>query len=297
MKKLPFIGSGVAIVTPMTADGKPNYQKLDELLEMHINNKTDAIIICGTTGESSTLSEEEHLDVIRHTVKTVAGRIPVIGGTGSNDTEFAVNFSKAAQDVGCDGVLCVTPYYNKATQKGLIMHYTKIAEAIDIPVIIYNVPSRTGVNIPIPALKELAKIENIVGIKEASGNISYATKVRAEVPELYMYSGNDDMIVPIMSIGGKGVISVVANILPEETHNICQYYLDGKTDDALKLQLDMLDLINNLFIEVNPIPVKTAMNILGYGVGPLKLPLCDMEETNLEILKKSLDNFGVKKLN
>ncbi len=296
MKKLPFTGSGVAIVTPMTADGKPNYEKLTELLEMHIKNKTDAIIICGTTGESSTLSEEEHLEVIRHTVDVVAGRIPVIGGTGSNDTEFAVSFSRAAEEVGCDGVLCVTPYYNKASQKGLVIHYTKIAEAINIPVILYNVPSRTGVNLSVETLKELAKIENIVAIKEASGNISYAAKVRAEVPELYMYSGNDDMIVPVMSIGGVGVISVVANIMPEETHNICQYYLDGKAEDACKLQLEMLDIINNLFIEVNPIPVKTAMNVLGYEVGPLKLPLCEMEDKNLEILKKSLKDIGAKKL-
>ncbi len=296
MKKLPFTGSGVALITPFNPDGTPNYEKLKELVEMHIANKTDAIIVCGTTGEASTLSDPDHLEVIGKCVEYAAGRICIIGGTGSNDTKHAIDFSVAAEKLGCDGVLCVTPYYNKSTQKGLVAHYKAIADSIKIPVILYNVPSRTGVNISIGALKELAKVENIVAIKEASGDIGYAMKIRREVPELYMYSGNDDMIVPVMSIGGKGVISVVANILPEETHNICQFYLDGKTDEALKLQLSMLDVINNLFIEVNPIPVKTAMNVLGYDVGGLKLPLCEMEEKNLEILKNSLKEYGVKKL-
>ncbi len=296
MKKLPFTGSGVAIVTPFKADGTPDYEKLDELLEMHIANKTDAVIVCGTTGEASTLPDDEHLEVIRRAVKTVAGRISVIGGTGSNDTQHAIEFSQKAEQYGCDGVLCVTPYYNKCSQKGLVAHFKAIADSIKIPVILYNVPSRTGVNMSIPALKELAKVDNIVAIKEASGDIGYAIKIRREVPELHMYSGNDDMIVPVMSIGGKGVISVVANILPEETHNICDYYLNGETEKALELQLGMLNLINNLFIEVNPIPVKTAMNVLGYEVGALKLPLCDMEEKNLEILKNSLKEYGVKKL-
>lgn len=295
MKKLPFTGSGVALITPFKPDGTPNYEKLDEILEMHIKNKTDAVIICGTTGEASTLPDSDHLEIIRHTVKTVNKRIAVIAGTGSNYTDHAIEFSKKAEEFGCDGVLCVTPYYNKATQKGLVAHYTAIANAIKIPVILYNVPSRTGVNISVEALKELAKVENIVAIKEASGNMSYAMKVRREVPELYMYSGNDDLIVPIMSIGGSGVISVVANILPLETHNICEYYKNGETEKSAKLQLDMLDVINNLFIEVNPIPVKTAMNVLGYEVGGLKLPLCEMEEKNLEILKKSLKSYGVKK--
>lgn len=296
MKKLPFTGSGVALITPFNPDGTPNYEKLDEILEMHIANKTDAVIICGTTGEASTLPDDEHLEVIKHSVETVAGRIPVIGGTGSNDTQHAIEFSVKAEEYGCDGVLCVTPYYNKATQKGLVAHYKAIADSIKIPVILYNVPSRTGVNMSVAALKELAKVDNIVAIKEASGNISYAMQVRREVPELHMYSGNDDMIVPLMSIGAQGVISVVANILPEETHNICEWYQKGETEKSLALQLEMLDLINNLFIEVNPIPVKTAMNILGYDVGGLKLPLCDMEEKNLEILKKSLEDYGVKKL-
>lgn len=296
MKKLPFTGSGVALVTPFNADGTPNYEKLDELLEMHIANKTDAAIICGTTGEASTLPDDEHLEVIKHAVETVKGRMAVIGGTGSNDTQHAIDFSVKAEEYGCDGILCVTPYYNKATQKGLVEHYKAIADAISIPIILYNVPSRTGVNITIPTLKKLAEIDNIVAIKEASGNIGYVMKIASEIPELGIYSGNDDMIVPIMSAGGKGVISVVANILPEETHNICEYYMDGKTDEALKLQLEMLELINTLFIEVNPIPIKTAMNMLGYGVGPLKLPLCDMEEENAAVLKAVLEKYGVNKL-
>lgn len=296
MKKLPFTGSGVALVTPFKADGTPNFEKLRELVEMHIQNKTDAIIICGTTGEASTLPDDEHLEVIKKCVEYAKGRICVIGGTGSNDTQHAIDFSVKAEEFGCDGVLCVTPYYNKASQKGLVAHFKAIAQAISIPVILYNVPSRTGVSISIPTLAELAKIDNIVAIKEASGDIGYATKIRRQVPELYMYSGNDDMIVPMMSIGGKGVISVVANILPEQTHNICEYYLKGETEKSMALQLEMLDVINNLFIEVNPIPVKTAMNELGYEVGPLKLPLCDMEEKNLEILKNSLKEYGVKKL-
>lgn len=296
MKKLPFTGSGVALVTPFKADGTPNFEKLRELVEMHIQNKTDAIIICGTTGEASTLPDDEHLEVIKKCVEFAKGRICVIGGTGSNDTQHAIDFSVKAEEYGCDGVLCVTPYYNKASQKGLIAHFKAIAQAISIPVILYNVPSRTGVSISIPTLAELAKIDNIVAIKEASGDIGYATKIRRRVPELYMYSGNDDMIVPMMSIGSKGVISVVANILPEQTHNICEYYLKGEVEKAMTLQLEMLDVINNLFIEVNPIPVKTAMNVLGYEVGPLKLPLCDMEEKNLEILKNSLKEYGVKKL-
>ena len=296
MKKVPFTGSGVALITPFNSDGMPNYKKLDELLEMHIANKTDAIVICGTTGEASTLPDDVHLDVIKYTAEKVAKRIPVIAGTGSNDTQHAIDFSIKAEQFGCDAILCVTPYYNKATPKGLVAHYKAIADAITIPIILYNVPSRTGMNISIPTLKELAKIDNIVGIKEASGNISYAVKIAAEVPELHIYSGNDDMIVPIMSVGGKGVISVVANILPEETHNICEYYMNGNVNASLKLQLDMLSLINDLFIEVNPIPVKTAMNILGYEVGGLKLPLCDMDSANYATLKKSLEAYGVKKL-
>ncbi len=292
-KTLPFTGSGVAIITPF--DGlKTNYDELGTLIETHIEKKTDAIIICGTTGEASTMPDAEHLAAIEYTVKKAAGRIPVIAGTGSNDTAHAIELTRRAEELGADGILSVTPYYNKTTQKGLIAHFTAIANAVKIPVILYNVPSRTGMSFAIDTLKELAKVENIVAVKEASGNISYAAKVAAEVPELYIYSGNDDMIVPILSLGGKGVISVVANILPEETHNICEYYFNGRVDESRDLQLKMLDLINKLFIEVNPVPVKTAMNLLGYNAGNLRMPLVDMEEGNLEKLKKALTDFGLK---
>ncbi len=295
MKKLPFTGSAVAIVTPFIGD-KIDYDAFGEIIETQINNKTDAIVVCGTTGEASTMPNEEHIEAISYAVKKVGGRVPVIAGTGSNDTLHAIMLTKAAEDVGADAILSVTPYYNKANKSGLVNHFKVIAEAVSIPVILYNVPSRTGVNISIDALKELSKIENIVAIKEASGNISYTAQVAREVPELWIYSGNDDMIVPIMSLGGKGVISVVANILPEETHNICAFYEEGKTKEALKLQLDMLDVINNLFIEVNPVPIKTAMRYLGYKVGDLRLPLGEMEEQNFAKLKKSLADYGVSKL-
>ena len=291
-KKLPFTGSGVAIVTPFDGD-KTNYDALGELIDFNIENGTDAIIICGTTGEASTMPDSEHLAAIEYTVKKVAKRVPVIAGTGSNETAHAIALSQKAEELGADGLLVVTPYYNKASQKGLVMHFSAIANSVKIPVILYNVPGRTGVNIPIPVLKELAKIDNIVAIKEASGNISYTAKVAAEVPELYIYSGNDDMIVPIMSLGGKGVICVVANIMPKETHEICQYYLDGEVEKATKLQLDMLGLINDLFIEVNPIPVKTALRLMGKNVGNLRLPLCDMEEGNLAKLKSSMQKHGL----
>lgn len=292
-KTLPFTGSGVAIVTPFDGN-KTNYDELGRLIEMHIENKTDAIIICGTTGEASTMPDEEHLAAIEYTVKKTNGRIPVIAGTGSNDTAHAVELTKKAEALGADGILSVTPYYNKTTQKGLVKHFSAIANAVKIPVILYNVPSRTGMSFSIDTLKELAKVSNIVAIKEASGNISYTAKVAAEVPDLYIYSGNDDMIVPVLSLGGKGVISVVANILPEDTHNICEYYFNGETEKSRKLQLEMLDLINKLFIEVNPVPIKTAMNLLGYKAGNLRMPLTDMEENNLEALKKALTAYGLK---
>lgn len=283
-KTLPFTGSGVALVTPFDGD-KINFDALGELIEMHIAKKTDAIIICGTTGEASTMPDSEHLDAIRYTVEKTAKRIPVIAGTGSNDTKHAIALSKEAEAIGVDGILSVTPYYNKTTQKGLVQHFTSIANAVSVPVILYNVPSRTGMNIAIDTLKELSKVENIVAIKEASGNISYAAQVAAEVPELFMYSGNDDIIVPLLSLGGKGVISVIANIMPEETHDICQLYFDNKTEESKKLQLSMLDIINAMFIEVNPIPVKTALNLMGYAAGTLRAPLCEMDSKNLEKLK------------
>ena len=292
-KTLPFTGSGVAIVTPF--DGlKTNYDELGRLIEYHISNKTDSIIICGTTGEASTMPDAEHLAAIEYTVKKVNKRIPVIAGTGSNDTAHAIELTKKAEELGADGILSVTPYYNKTTQKGLVQHFTAIAESVKIPVILYNVPSRTGMSFSIDTLKKLAKVENIAAVKEASGNISYMAKVAAEVPELYIYSGNDDMIVPTLSLGGKGVISVVANILPEETHNICEYYFNGDVEKSRDLQLKMLDLINRLFIEVNPVPIKTAMNLLGFNAGNLRMPLVEMDSANLETLKKSMTDFGLK---
>ena len=265
------------------------------MIEMHIEKGTDAIIICGTTGEASTMPDSEHLAAIEYTVKKAAGRIPIIAGTGSNETAHAVALSKKAEELGADGLLQVTPYYNKASSKGLIAHFTAIAESVSIPIILYNVPSRTGVNISIPVLKELAKIPNIVAIKEASGNISYTAKVAAEVPELYIYSGNDDMIVPVLSLGGKGVISVLANVMPQETHDMCQAFFDGNTEKAKDMQLKYLELINALFVEVNPIPVKTALNLMGYNAGNLRLPLIEMEEKNLEVLKNSMKSAGLLK--
>ena len=295
MKKLPFSGSGVAIVTPFNENGI-DFDKLGEIIDIQIANKTDAIVVVGTTGEASTMPDPEHLSAIEYTVKKVAGRVPVIAGTGSNDTNHAISLTKGAEALGADGILSVTPYYNKANKQGLINHFKAIAEAVNIPIILYNVPSRTGMNFSIDVLKELAKIENIVALKEASGNISYTAQVAAEVPELYLYSGNDDMIVPIMSLGGKGVISVVANILPEETHNICELYEKGEVAASRKLQLDLLELINTLFIEVNPVPVKTAMNIHGYNVGKLRLPLGEMDEGNYNKLADVLKKYNVKKL-
>ncbi|MGM9935811.1 MAG: 4-hydroxy-tetrahydrodipicolinate synthase [Candidatus Ornithomonoglobus sp.] len=291
-KTLPFTGSAVAIVTPFDGN-KTNYDVLGELIEWHIASGTDAIVICGTTGEASTMPDEEHLAAIKFTAEKAAGRIKVIAGTGSNETAHAIVLSKKAEEYGVDGLLQVTPYYNKTTQKGLVAHFTAIANAVNIPIILYNVPSRTGVSISIEALKELAKVENIVAIKEASGNISYTARVAAEVPELYIYSGNDDMIIPIMSLGGKGVISVLANVMPKETHEMCQAYLDGDCAKATKMQLDYLELCNKLFIEVNPIPVKTALNLMGKNVGNLRLPLIDMEEKNLEALKAVLKKYNL----
>jgi 4-hydroxy-tetrahydrodipicolinate synthase len=291
-KTLPFTGSGVAIVTPFDGD-KTNYDALGELIEWNISGGTDAIIICGTTGEASTMPDEEHLAAIEYTVKRVNGRVPVIAGTGSNETAHAVELSKKAEALGADGLLQVTPYYNKTTQKGLIEHFSAIANAVSIPIILYNVPGRTGMNISIPVLKELAKLDNVVAIKEASGNMSYTAKIAAEVPELYIYSGNDDMIVPVMSLGGKGVISVLANVAPKETHELCKAYLDGDCQKATKMQLEYLDLINDLFIEVNPIPVKTALNLMGKNAGNLRLPLVDMEDANKSKLEASMKKHNL----
>lgn len=291
-----FTGAGVAIITPMTETGAVNYPKLEEILEYQIANGTDAIIICGTTGESSTLSHEEHLEAIRFTAEKVAGRIPVIAGTGSNCTETAIYLSQEAEKYGVDGVLLVTPYYNKATQKGLMAHFTKIANSIKIPVILYNIQSRTGVNIAPETMAYLAKnVENIVGVKEASGNISQIAKIAELCGESFdIYSGNDDQVVPLLSLGGKGVISVLSNIAPRETHDIVAKFMDGDVKGSRELQLRALPLIEKLFCEVNPIPVKAAMNMLGWEVGPLRMPLSEMEEEHQKELKAAMDAFGVK---
>lgn len=275
-----FTGSGVALVTPFDENGDVNYSRLREILEFHVINHTDAIIVTGTTGEGSTLSDEEKISVIEFTVDIINSRIPVIAGTGSNDTRHAVEFSKRVEKLGVDGLLVVTPYYNKGNENGIYEHYKTIAEGVKIPVILYNVPSRTGVNLSIPLLKRLAQIENITALKEASGNISYVAEVAREVPELDIYSGNDDMVVPVLSLGGKGVISVSANIIPDISHNMTVSFLKGDVKKARELQLKYNDLVNALFLETNPVPVKEAMNFLGYEVGNCRLPLGVMEEAN-----------------
>ena len=283
-KNTIFTGSGVAIVTPFK-DGAVDYESLGNIIEFQIANKTDAIIICGTTGESSTLTDEEHRDCIEYAIKKVAGRVPVIAGTGSNDTAYAVELSKFACEAGADGLLLVTPYYNKATVKGLIAHYKAINDAVDCPCIIYNVPSRTGCNITLPVYKALAECDNMVAIKEASGNISQIAEILSTFGDRFdVYSGNDDQILPILSLGGKGVISVLANPMPRETHDICELYFDGKTKEATALQLKLIPFCKALFCEVNPIPVKTAMAAMGYGSDELRLPLCEMEDANKEKL-------------
>ena len=291
-----FTGAGVAIITPMTESGEVNYPKLGEILEYQIANGTDSIIICGTTGEASTLTHEEHLEAIRYTIDKVAGRIPVIAGTGSNCTETAVYLSTEAEKYGADALLLVTPYYNKATQKGLIAHFTKIANSVKIPCILYNVPGRTGVNIAPETAAYLAKnVENIVGIKEASGNISQIARLAHLAGDsMDIYSGNDDQIVPILSLGGKGVISVLSNIAPKETHDIVARFMAGDVAGSLELQLRALPLVEALFCEVNPIPAKTAMNLLGWEVGPLRMPLTEMTEANAGQLARAMQNFGIE---
>ena len=292
-----FKGAGVAIVTPMHEDGSVNYEKLGEILEFQIKGGTDAIIICGTTGESSTLTHEEHLQAIKYTIDKVAKRIPVIAGTGSNCTETAIKMSKEAVSYGADALLIVTPYYNKATQKGLIKHYTAIANAVpETPIIMYNVPSRTGCNLQPATVAELVKnVKNIVGLKAASGDLSQIAKtVSLAGDALELYSGNDDQTLPIMSLGGLGVISVLSNIAPRETHDMAAKFLDGDIKGAAKIQIDAIPLINALFCEVNPIPVKEAMNLMGMNVGPVRMPLCEMEDANRERLAKAMKDFGLK---
>jgi 4-hydroxy-tetrahydrodipicolinate synthase len=290
-----FKGSAVAIATPMKENGDVNYEKLGELIEMQISGETDAIVICGTTGESSTLSHEEHIEAIRYCVEKVAKRVPVIAGTGSNSTETAIYLSQEAEKCGADALLLVSPYYNKATQKGLIRHYTAIAESVSLPIILYNVPSRTGCNILPETVAWLVKnVKNIVGVKEASGNISQIAKVKQLAgDDLELYSGNDDQVVPIMSLGGLGVISVLANVAPKFTHDMVWKYLNGDVKGSCEMQLKALPLINALFCEVNPIPVKAALNLMGMETGPLRPPLYEMEPENQEKLKKAMVDMGI----
>lgn len=285
-----FQGAGVALVTPFTEEKDVNYEELGRLIEHQINGGIDAIIACGTTGEPVTMAEEERLSVISYTIEKVGKRVPVIAGTGGNCTEQVVTFSKRAQDAGADGLLVVTPYYNKATQNGLYEHYKAVASAVDLPIILYNVPSRTGVNIlPDTAARLGKEIENIVAIKEASGNISQVAEViRKAEGALEVYSGNDDQIVPILSLGGIGVISVLANVAPKETHDIVRFYLDGDVKRAAKLQIKYMDLIQALFCEVNPIPVKKALELMGFQTKTLRMPLTEMEEKNVLRLKASM---------
>ncbi|MBY6953174.1 4-hydroxy-tetrahydrodipicolinate synthase [Clostridium botulinum] len=288
-----FKGSGVAIITPFTETGV-DFDKLSGLIEWHIKSKTDAIIVCGTTGEATTMTETEKKETIKFVVDKVNKRIPVIAGTGSNNTAASIAMSKWAESIGVDGLLVITPYYNKTTQKGLVKHFKAVSDAVNAPIIIYNVPGRTGLNIAPSTLKELCKDKNIVAVKEASGNISQIAQIKALCGDkLDIYSGNDDQIIPILALGGIGVISVLANVIPEDVHNMCELYLTGKVNEALKIQLDSLALTNALFIETNPIPVKTAMNLMNMKVGDLRLPLCEMNENNLEILKKELKAYNL----
>ena len=291
-----FKGAGVAIVTPMFEDGSVNYDKLKEILEEQIASETDAIIICGTTGESATMSEKEHSEVIKFAVDTVAKRIPVIAGTGSNCTQTAIELSKQAEEDGADALLLVTPYYNKATQNGLIAHYKAIAESVSLPIILYNVPSRTGCNILPETAAYLGKnVENIVAIKEASGNISQVAKLKALAGDsLDIYSGNDDQVIPLLSLGGIGVISVLSNVAPKFTHDMVMRYLEGDHETALNMQLEALPLIDALFCEVNPIPVKAAMNLMGKEVGPLRAPLTVMEDAHQQKLAQVMKDFGIE---
>ena len=290
-----FTGSAVALVTPFLENGDVDYDKLKELVEFHVAHKTDAIVICGTTGEASTLSHEEHLECVKKCVEFADHRIKVIAGTGSNCTATAIYLSTEAESYGVDGLLVVTPYYNKATQKGLIAHFTAVANSVNVPIILYNVPSRTGCNIqPETAVYLAQNVENIVGIKEASGNISQVVKLASLSKGcIDIYSGNDDQVVPLLSLGGKGVISVLANVAPQKTHDIVAAYLAGDVRKSAKLQLEAVELIDALFCEVNPIPVKTAMNLLGWEAGPLRRPLSPMEPANVEKLKTAMKNYGI----
>ncbi|MGL6186872.1 MAG: 4-hydroxy-tetrahydrodipicolinate synthase [Clostridium chrysemydis] len=288
-----FEGSGVALVTPFNENGV-NFEKLKELLEWHVSMGTDAIVICGTTGEATTMTTEEKKEVIKFTVDVINKRIPVIAGTGTNNTSASIEMSKYAESVGVDCLLVITPYYNKTNTKGLFKHFEAINDAVNIPIMLYNVPSRTNMNISPSAVLELSKLKNIVAVKEASGNFSQIAEIRALLGDkIDIYSGNDDQIVPVMSLGGKGVISVLANVVPKEVHEMTKAYLNGECKKALDIQIETLNLSNSLFLETNPIPVKTALNLMGKEVGPLRLPLYEMDETLKETLVKNLKNHNL----
>ena len=294
-----FTGAGVALITPMNADGSVNYEKLREMVEFQIENQTDAIIVCGTTGEASTLTNEEHLECIRFCCEVTKKRIPVIAGTGSNCTASAAYLSKEAEKAGADALLLVTPYYNKCTQNGLMAHFKQIAGAVDLPILLYNIPGRTGVKIAPETVVALCRdVDNIVGVKDATGDISEVASVlslaKKEGIEVDLYSGNDDQIVPVLSLGGKGVISVLSNVIPRETHEMTASYFDGDVKKSMELQLKYFDLIGALFCEVNPIPVKKAMNLMGMEVGPLRAPLTEMEEEHAARLAEEMKRVGIK---
>ncbi len=291
-----FTGAGVAIVTPFNEDESINYDKLDQLIDYHCNHATDCIIICGTTGESATMTEEEHLECVKFTIDRAKGRIPVIAGTGSNCTRTAIDMSKEAAEYGADGLLLVTPYYNKATQAGLIAHYTAVAREAKAPIIMYNIASRTGCNIEPATIAHLVKnVENIVGVKEASGSISQVAKIMAMTDgNIDLYSGNDDQIVPLLALGGKGVISVLSNVAPKETHDICEKFFHGDVAGSRDLQLRALPLVEQLFCEVNPIPVKRAMALMGMDCGPLRMPLTQITEEHEKALAKAMKDFGIQ---
>lgn len=290
-----FTGAGVAIITPFNEDGSINFDAFGKIIEDQIAGSTDAIIVCGTTGESSTMDDDEHVSAIKYCVEKVAGRVPVIAGTGSNCTREAVNISKRAEEVGADGLLCVTPYYNKCTQEGLYQYYKAISDAVNIPIIMYNIPGRTGTTIqPETAVRIAKEVENVVAVKEASGNISAVAKLAALADGcIDIYSGNDDQVLPILSLGGKGVISVWSNVAPKKVHDMVYAFLDGDTQTALKIQLEAIDLIDALFCEVNPIPVKAAMNMLGYQAGVVRAPLTELSDAHKEVMKKALTDYGV----
>lgn len=294
MKRLPFTGSGTALITPFHYDGSIDFNRLKELIAFQIENKTDAIVVCGTTAENAALTDEERKSLIRFCVETADGRIPVVAGTGSNNTRHAVELTKYAAKEGADAVLAVTPYYNKASKEGLVRHFFAVADCSDLPVILYNVPSRTGVNITIDIYKRLGEHENIVATKEASGDISAIAQIADECGgSLHIYSGNDDQTVPILALGGKGVISVLSNIMPRETHDVCWLWFEGKHTLSLGLFLKLLDITNNLFIDVNPIPVKAALRLMEKDLGVYRLPLCEMEEEKLDTLRRSMRKLGL----